>query len=167
MHIKPHDQKHGAARASHLQPAHMQPAHMQRRPPTRTRAAPLAHGKLGPATLTPLAPPACAPSLAPDRLLDHRLDQFGSVSFDLWIYMLVSPGAFKAFINSGIVHPTGVLVVPFIGSVTSSGFGDSQRTSPFDTCPATTSLLSITNLQVAVGDQNVLQSTLQCNYEHF
>jgi hypothetical protein len=80
--------------------------------------------------------------------------------------MLVSPRTFKAFINSGIVHPTGVLVVPFIGSVTGSGFGDIQRTSPFDTCPATTSPLPITMLQVAVGDQNVLQSTLQYNCEH-
>jgi hypothetical protein len=31
----------------------------------------------------------------------------------------------------------------------------------------TTSPLSLINLQVAVGGQNVLQSTLQYNYEHF
>jgi hypothetical protein len=39
--------------------------------------------------------------------------------------------------------------------------------SPFDTCPATKAQLSLTNLQVSVGGQNVLQSTLNMNYENF
>ena len=58
---------------------------------------------------------------------------------------------------------SGVLICPFIGSVASSGFGDFQWKSPFDTCPATTA----TNLQVSVGGQNVLQSTLNMTYENF
>ena len=80
-----------------------------------------------------------------------------------------SGGSFNQLINSGIVHPTGVLIVPFLGAVTGSngGLGDSQWKSPFDTCPATTSPVSLTNLQVSVGGQNVLQSTLQYGYEHF
>jgi hypothetical protein len=45
--------------------------------------------------------------------------------------------------------------------------GDAQWKSCFDTCPCTTSPVSLTNLQVAVGGQNVLQSTLQYGYEHF
>jgi hypothetical protein len=78
-------------------------------------------------------------------------------------------GSFNQLINSGIVHPTGVLIVPFLGSVTGTngGLGDSQWKSCFDTCPCTTSAVSLTNLQVAVGGQNVLQSTLQYGYEHF
>ena len=78
-------------------------------------------------------------------------------------------GSFNQLINSGIVHPTGVLIVPFLGAVTGSngGLGDSQWKSPFDTCPCTTSPVSLTNLQVSVGGQNVLQSTLQYGYEHF
>jgi hypothetical protein len=78
-------------------------------------------------------------------------------------------GNFNQLINSGIVHPTGVLIVPFLGAVTGTngGLGDSQWKSPFDTCPCTTSPVSLTNLQVAVGGQNVLQSTLQYTYEHF
>jgi len=78
-------------------------------------------------------------------------------------------GSFNQLINSGIVHPTGVLIVPFLGAVTGTngGLGDSQWKSPFDTCPATTSPVSLTNLQVSVGGQNVLQSTLQYGYEHF
>jgi hypothetical protein len=78
-------------------------------------------------------------------------------------------GSFNQLINSGIVHPTGVLIVPFLGAVTGTngGLGDAQWKSPFDTCPCTTSPVSLTNLQVAVGGQNVLQSTLQYGYEHF
>jgi len=51
--------------------------------------------------------------------------------------------------------------------VFSIGLGDSQWKSPFDACPCTTSPVSLTNLQVSVGGQNVLQSTLQYGYEHF
>jgi hypothetical protein len=50
---------------------------------------------------------------------------------------------------------------------TNSGFGDFQWKSPFDTCPATMSPLSLTNLQVSVGGQNVLNSTLNMTYENF
>ena len=66
------------------------------------------------------------------------------------------------------MHPTGVLIVPFIGSQTGVGFGDSQWKSPFDTCPSTADGgVSITILQVSVGGSNVLQSTLFYTYEHF
>ena len=44
---------------------------------------------------------------------------------------------------------------------------DAQWKSPFDTCPCTTSPVSLTNLQVSVGGQNVSQSTLQYGYEDF
>jgi hypothetical protein len=84
------------------------------------------------------------------------------------MYLNIQKGSsFNQLINSGIVHPTGVLIVPFVGSVPSQGFGDSQWKSPFDTCPATTSPCSITNLQVSVGGSNVLQSTLFYTYENF
>jgi len=85
------------------------------------------------------------------------------------IHQLQLQAVFNQLINSGIIHPTGVLIVPFLAPVTLSngGLGDSQWKSPFDTCPCTTSPVSLTNLQVSVGGQNVLQSTLQCGYEHF
>jgi hypothetical protein len=46
-----------------------------------------------------------------------------------------SGGSFNQLINSGIVHPTGVLIVPFLGAVTGTngGLGDSQWKSPLDT----------------------------------
>jgi hypothetical protein len=83
-------------------------------------------------------------------------------------YTNVTVGSsFNALVNSGIVHSTAVLICPFIGAVSSSGFGDFQWKSPFDTCPSTLSALSLTNLQVAVGGQNVLNSTLNVTYESF
>ena len=58
------------------------------------------------------------------------------------------------------MHPTAVLICPFIAAVANTGFRDSQWKSPLDTCPATLAPLSLINLQVAVGGQNVRQSTL-------
>jgi hypothetical protein len=77
--------------------------------------------------------------------------------------------SFNALVNSGIVNPTAVLICPFIAATTgtNSGFGDFQWKSPFDTCPATMSPLSLTNLQVSVGGQNVLNSTINMTYENF
>jgi hypothetical protein len=83
-------------------------------------------------------------------------------------YSSIAVGSsFNALVNSGIVHPTAVLICPFIGAVASSGFGDFQWKSPFDTCPSTMSPLSLTNLQVSVGGQNILNSTLSMTYENF
>jgi len=68
---------------------------------------------------------------------------------------------------SGVTHPTGVLIVPFIASTTTNGLNDYQWKSPFDTCPATSAPISLINLQVSVGGVNQLQSTLNYTYENF
>ena len=76
------------------------------------------------------------------------------------LHTTISSGsAFNSLIYSGIVHPTGVLIVPFVGSIASKGFGDFQWKSTFDTCPAI-SPGSLTNLQVTVGGQNAKQFIL-------
>ena len=75
--------------------------------------------------------------------------------------------SFNALVNSGIVHPTAVLIGPFIAAQSAVGFMDFQWKSPFDTCPATLSPLSLTNLQVSIGGQNVLNSVLNMTYENF
>ena len=67
---------------------------------------------------------------------------------------------------NGILHPTGVLIVPFVCANPNAGFGDVQWKSPFDTSPATKFPLSLDNLKASVGSHNVLQSTLNYNYEH-
>ena len=81
-------------------------------------------------------------------------------------YTVGASNSFNQLINLGIVHPTGVLIVTFIG-FTVSGLGDYQWKSPFDSCPATSSPISLTNLQVSIGGTNILSSTLYYNYESF
>jgi hypothetical protein len=76
-------------------------------------------------------------------------------------------GNFNALINSGIVHPTGILIVPYISSAVSTGLGDYAWRSPFDTAPSTGHPISLTNLQVTIGGKNVLQTTMFYTYEHF
>lgn len=76
-------------------------------------------------------------------------------------------GTFNQLINSGIVHPTGVLIVPFISSTVAEGILDYQWKSPLDSCPSTTAPISLTNLQVSVGGTNILTSTLSYGFENF
>ena len=76
-------------------------------------------------------------------------------------------GTFNQLINSGIVHPIGVLLVPFISSATTNGFGDFAWKSPFDSAPSTGHPISLTNFQVSVGGVNQLQSTLNYTFENF
>ena len=64
-----------------------------------------------------------------------------------WTNLAVG-SSFNALVNLGIVHLASVLICPFIAASTTSGLTDFQWKSPFDTCPATMSPLSLTNLQV-------------------
>ena len=83
------------------------------------------------------------------------------------MYNNIASGAtFNNLVNAGIVHPTGVLVVPYISS-TASGLGDYAYKSPFDSAPATGHPISLTNFNVSIGGTNVLQTTLNYSYEHF
>jgi hypothetical protein len=76
-------------------------------------------------------------------------------------------GNFNALINSGIVHPTGILLIPYISSAESTSLGDYAWKSPFDTAPSTGHPISLTNLQVTVGGKNTLQTTMFYTFEHF
>jgi hypothetical protein len=107
------------------------------------------------------------PQKSVDYLQRNRNKKVIYRSFVTNSYNSIAIGSsFNALVNSGITHPTAVLICPFIGAVASSGFGDFQWKSPFDTCPATMSPLSLTNLQVGIGGQNVLNSTLSMTYEN-
>jgi hypothetical protein len=68
-------------------------------------------------------------------------------------------------ISSGVVRPTAILIVPYISSQVSISFPGLATKSPFDTVPDNGHPLSLTNLQVSIGGQNVLQSVLNYNYE--
>ena len=76
-------------------------------------------------------------------------------------------GAFNQLISSGITHPTGVLIVPMVSSQAPVSFGDFAYKSPFDTFPGDGHPLSLINLQVTIVGKNLLQSTINCNYENF
>jgi hypothetical protein len=76
-------------------------------------------------------------------------------------------GTWSSIVSAGVTHPTSILLVPLIASNTTSGLMDFQYKSPFDSCPSTTSCLSISNLQVSVGGKNQLQSSLTYNYDNF
>ena len=109
----------------------------------------------------------------PQKSIDHvqrnRNKKVIYRSFVTNSYTNITTGSsFNALVNSGIVHPTAVRICPFIGATTgtNSGFGDFQWKSPFDTCPATMSPLSLINLQAGAGGQNVLNSTLNMAYEN-
>ena len=80
---------------------------------------------------------------------------------------ITAGGNFNQLISSGVVHPTGILIIPFVSSQASYSFGDFAWKSPFDSAPADGHPLSLTSLQVTIGGQNVLQSVLNYNYESF
>ena len=80
---------------------------------------------------------------------------------------ITAGGNFNQLISSGVVHPTGILIIPFVSSQASYSFGDFAWKSPFDSATSDGHPLSLTSLQVTIGGQNVLQSVLNYNYESF
>jgi len=57
-----------------------------------------------------------------------------------------------------------VLVLPHLSSAT---LGIPEQQSPFDTCPATTSPLSISNFNVQISGKNLLQQNVLYDFEQF
>lgn len=82
-------------------------------------------------------------------------------------------GSFSQLVQSGIKNPIGVCIIPLIGTGTLVTFGSAntigfeQWSSPYDQCPSTYAPLSLTNLQVSLGGQNQLASTLYYSFETF
>lgn len=108
------------------------------------------------------------PALAEEYILNNRAKKCIYRTVLTNQYNNISAGGnFNQLISSGIVHPTGILIVPYVSSQASFSFGDFAFKSPFDTAPADGHPLSLTNLQVTVGGQNILQSVLNYNYESF
>jgi hypothetical protein len=81
--------------------------------------------------------------------------------------------SYSQLVQSGIKNPLGLLIVPLISQSqtttlsSASPYAFSQYGSPLDTCPATYAPISLTNLQVTLGGQNILNSTLFYTYESF
>jgi hypothetical protein len=81
--------------------------------------------------------------------------------------------SFSQLVQSGIKNPLAVVIIPLVSLTQpntvggSTGLGFSQYASPLDTCPATYAPISLTNLQVTLGGQNVLNATLFYTYENY
>lgn len=89
-------------------------------------------------------------------------------------YNAIGAGSsFSQLVQSGIKNPLGIAIIPLIAqtqSTTSAStvpYGFSQYGSPLDTCPATFSAISLSNLQVTLGGQNVLNTTLFETFSNF
>ena len=119
--------------------------------------------------------------LEPERALayinENRTKQviYESVLFNQ--YSNIGAGnTFSQLVQSGVKNPLGVAIIPFISSSTTVNSGGTTLTtlvggeqwqSPYDTCPGTFSPISLTNLQVALGGVNQLQTTLYYTFENF
>ena len=82
----------------------------------------------------------------------------------------IGTGSYSKLINSGIKNAVGVLIVPLIAKGVASTYHNynfSQYQSPFDTCPSTLSPLSLINVNATLGGQNILQQTMDFNFENF
>ena len=88
-----------------------------------------------------------------------------------------SKATFSFLANAGLRGIKGVWVLPFVDSsvhgIANAGTGGTATTpfaqwlSPFDSAPVTTSPISLSNLQVNIGGQNVLQDPVQNGIDHF
>jgi hypothetical protein len=82
-----------------------------------------------------------------------------------------SGASYSSLIQSGLVNPVAIVVIPFISQLslypTEVGRHVPQFGSPYDTCPATGSPVSLTNFQCTVGGVNQLNTTLQYVFESF
>jgi hypothetical protein len=87
---------------------------------------------------------------------------------------ITAGSSFSQLIQSGIRNPLALCVIPLIsqtqvtlaGGATQLGF--SQYASPYDTCPASYSPCSLTNLAVNLGGTSVLKSgSLYYTFENF
>jgi hypothetical protein len=127
-------------------------------------------------------------TLKPERLIPYiNQNRAKKISFTSILTNqfngITAGSSFSALVQSGVKNIRGVLIIPLISSSVNglsaaggptpitfpiSGITPfSQLLSPFDTAPATTNPISLTNLQVAIGGVNLLQNTLNFTYENF
>jgi hypothetical protein len=79
---------------------------------------------------------------------------------------IVSGGNVSRLVNSGIKNPLAICIIPLLAK-SASAISLSQFESPYDTCPATYSPISLTQLQVSLGGVNVLNTQLSYTFENF
>lgn len=79
-------------------------------------------------------------------------------------------GTISALLTAGVVNPKYVLLFPFYNSAVANS-GNSISNSPyqsfFDSAPATTSPITLTNVQVQVGGRSMFPLIEQYNFQQF
>jgi hypothetical protein len=84
---------------------------------------------------------------------------------------VTSGSTYSALIQSGIVNPVAVIIMPFLSNTNTATFippgSPPQWANPYDTCGATGFCGSLTNLQVSIGGRNMLDTTLSYTYDNF
>jgi hypothetical protein len=125
-------------------------------------------------------------TLKPEKLIPYiNSNRSKKVCYTAFLtnqFNAITAGAsFSALVQSGVKNIRGILLIPYISSSV-NGLANSspspqfaitgitpfaQYQSPFDTAPATTNPISIINLQVSIGGQNVLSNTLNFTFENF
>lgn len=84
---------------------------------------------------------------------------------------ITSGSTYSALIQSGIVNPVAVIIMPFLSNTNTTAFipagSPPQWANPYDTCGSTGFCGSITNLQVSIGGRNMLDTTLSYTYDNF
>jgi hypothetical protein len=91
---------------------------------------------------------------------------------------IASGATFNALIQSGVVNPKGLLVVPFLSVQTNGVLTTTvvfatpivpfnQFSSPFDTAPSSVSPISLTQLNVSLGGLPILSYNYSATYENY
>jgi hypothetical protein len=109
--------------------------------------------------------------LEPEKALSYsRANQMKPVVFKNYYFnqinAVVNGTNYSQLIQSGITNPVALIIVPYVSSTT-TGMSGYQWQSPFDTCPATGSPCILSNLQVQLGGQQVLNSSYYYGFEDF
>ena len=109
-------------------------------------------------------------TLEPEKALAYsRANQAKQVVFKNYYFNQINNvgGNYSQLIQSGIVNPYALIVIPYISSSLTGSTIGYQWQSPFDTAPATGSPCILENLQVQLGGQQVLNSSYYYGFETF
>jgi len=109
--------------------------------------------------------------LEPEKALNYsKSNQMKTIVYKNFYFNQINSvsagGNYSQLIQSGITNPYALIIVPYISSTT-TGMSGYQWQSPFDTCPATGSPCILSNLQVQLGGQQVLNSAYYYGFEDF
>ena len=110
--------------------------------------------------------------IEPEKALSYsRVNQMKPIVYKNYYFNQINGvtagGNYSQLIQSGIKNPVAIIVVPYISSIIATSQSGYQWQSPFDTCPVTGAPIVLSNLQVQLGGQQVLNSAYNYGFESF